>query len=75
MKKSYLSQEDQDNLRFLLTVDKETLQDWFNTVSDEDIEYAVTLLEMFRMELIDEAAEKGSLQESTNVLSYIMDKE
>lgn len=42
---------DLDNLRFLLSVDRETLEDWFNTVDEDDILYATELLEQAKTDV------------------------
>ena len=40
-----MNKHDEDNLRFLLTVSPETLRDWYNSVSQDDIDYAKELLD------------------------------
>lgn len=39
-----MSKEDADNLKFLLSVDQETLEDWFSKMSTDDHLYALELL-------------------------------
>ena len=40
-----MNQRDRDNLDFLLNATPEIIQDWYEQMSDEDIEYAFELLE------------------------------
>jgi hypothetical protein len=42
---------DRQNLQFILNVDKETLYDWWNTISDDDKEYASELMAQYKHEL------------------------
>jgi len=42
---------DRDNLFFLLNADEETLKDWYNTVDEDDIEYASELMAEYSKEL------------------------
>lgn len=42
---------DRDNLYFLLNADEETLKDWYNTVDEDDIEYASELMTEYSKEL------------------------
>lgn len=46
-----MNKHDQDNLNFLLAADKTTLDQWYQTVSQDDVEYALELLQMHRSEL------------------------
>jgi hypothetical protein len=47
-----MNKHDKDNLNFLLTVSKETLNDWYASVGEEDIQYAFELLQMAKTELM-----------------------
>ena len=42
---------DQKNLEFLLSADNTTLDQWYQTVSQDDVEYALELLQMHRSEI------------------------
>jgi hypothetical protein len=74
-----MNQHDLDNLRFLLTVDSDTLRDWFNTVDEDDIIYATELLERAKTDvkakvmmidlLIDQGDEDMDLTPAANYLS------
>jgi len=69
-----MNERDLENLKFLLSASQETLNDWYNTVDDDDIDYAMELLHQYRLELIDAAVEESSLREANDVLTYIMEK-
>jgi len=70
-----MNDHDRDNLRFLLTADDSVMQDWYNQVSQDDIEYALELLQMASAELavkemeLSEANEKLDLTQAQAVLS------
>ena len=42
---------DRNNLNFLLSTDPKVLEDWYQQVGDDDIRYALELLQMARAEL------------------------
>lgn len=46
-----MNQRDQDNLEFLLNASPEVIEDWYNQMDDDDIEYAFELLDQFKQEL------------------------
>lgn len=39
-----MNEQDQDNLRFLMTSSEDELAIWYNQTSEDDIEYAMELL-------------------------------
>ena len=47
-----MNQHDRDNLDFLLNATPEIIQDWYEQMSDDDIEYAFELLEAYSQELM-----------------------
>ena len=47
-----MNQHDRDNLDFLLNATPEIIQDWYEQMSDDDIEYAFELLEAHSQELL-----------------------
>lgn len=51
-----MNNHDRDNLRFLLTASKETLQDWYSKMDEDDYKYAMELLEAYSRELDVKAA-------------------
>lgn len=50
-----MNKHDRDNLKFLLSADEATLKDWYNTVEEDDINYALELLAEYKKELTDSA--------------------
>jgi len=45
-----MNQHDRDNLEFLLTVDSQTLKDFYDQASADDIAYAQELIKLAQME-------------------------
>lgn len=72
-----MTQYDLDNLRFLLTVSKETLKDWFETVDEDDIVYALELLEKAKTDvdaktmMIDVLIDNGDAMDVTAASEYL----
>lgn len=62
---------DRKNLKFLLSCDPATLLDWYNTVDEEDHEYASELLTQYSEEL--KLREKFSLVEAVNLDNLVPD--
>lgn len=46
-----MNKHDRDNLNFLLSLDRDTLKDWYSKVDQEDHEYAQELLAIYSLEL------------------------
>ena len=46
-----MNEHDQANLRFLLCSSKETIADWFHKTSEDDILYAMELLNAAQLEM------------------------
>jgi hypothetical protein len=46
-----MNKHDRDNLEFLMAATPEVLEDWYNQMDDDDIEYAFELLEAYQVEL------------------------
>lgn len=46
-----MNQHDRENLKFLLTASKETLQDWYSKMDEDDLRYAMELLDAYSREL------------------------
>ena len=49
-----MNQRDRDNLDFLLNATPEVIQDWYEKMEDDDIQYAFELLELAKEELIEQ---------------------
>jgi hypothetical protein len=48
-----MNDHDAGNLRFLLSADEQTLTDWYDSASEDDILYARDLLAVAHLNLID----------------------
>ena len=48
-----MTDEDYNNLKFLLTSSPEVLAHWYSTVSEDDLKYAEALLEIASLEVTD----------------------
>ena len=46
-----MNEQDRENLIFLLNADADTLIDWFNTVDEDDKEYASEIMAKYSEEL------------------------
>lgn len=68
-----MDQYDKDNLEFLMSLRSEQeWKEWAATVDDEDVAYAHCLLQVARLELIDQVVEKHSdLAEAQMLFEYI----
>ena len=70
-----MNKHDQDNLQFLLSADESTMESWYRSVSEDDLKYAMELLQMHRSELelrefdLIDAEAKQDLSEAQAVLS------
>lgn len=63
-----MDENDRSNLEFLLNSSPETLQDWFQEIDEEDLDYALELLKMLQLRIIDICAEKD-LSKTKEILS------
>ena len=66
-----MNDHDRENLNFLLSCDPDTLLDWYNTVDEEDHEYASELMTQYSEEL--KLREKFSIVESINLDNLVPD--
>jgi succinate dehydrogenase flavin-adding protein (antitoxin of CptAB toxin-antitoxin module) len=65
-----LSEEDMENLNFLLNASPEALADWAAVVSKDDIDYAAELLQMLQLRIIDiVAVQDPKLTQANEMLS------
>jgi hypothetical protein len=75
-----MNDHDRGNLQFLLTADESVMQEWYNQVSQDDIDYALELLQMANAELtvkemeLAEAAENLDLTQAQAILSRFTSK-
>ena len=47
-----MKKRDRDNLKFLMTIDERTFDDWMNQADDDDLEYALQLIKIAKIELL-----------------------
>ena len=52
-----MNQHDKDNLRFLLSASPDSLREWYESVGQDDHEYAMELIQTYKAELIVETLE------------------
>lgn len=76
-----MNERDQNNLNFILSLDKEGLDKWIQQLDGSDVYYARTLLTKARdqvnaaaMKALDEAVELSDLNEARDIISRIKDK-
>ena len=67
-----MTEEDYQNLFFLLNISHETFNDWWDSADEDDRDYALILLKTAEHEIIDMIQEKnGDLREAREVLQKI----
>lgn len=52
-----MNKRDRDNLKFLMAIDEKTFDDWMNHADDDDIEYALQLIKIAKVELLSKQIE------------------
>jgi hypothetical protein len=69
---------DKDNLKFIMGISGEAFDAWLNQADDDDIDYALELVQRARteltvkaMEIIDEAIEENSQGDYTIAKGYL----
>jgi hypothetical protein len=65
---------DKDNLHFLLTVSSEVFEDWLAQADEDDIEYAIELLQQAKSELLLQKMEILDDVEDTTDAKSILQK-
>jgi hypothetical protein len=65
---------DKDNLHFLLTVSSEVFEDWLAQADEDDIEYAMELIQQAKSELILQKMEILDDVEDTTDAKSILQK-
>lgn len=65
---------DKDNLHFLLTVDPEVFEDWLAQADEDDVEYAIELLQQAKSELLLQKMEILDDVEDTTDAKSILQK-
>jgi hypothetical protein len=64
-----MSEHDLENLRFLMTISKESFDRWLASASDDDVEYALELIERHRALAVQFRDEVGDVSEAKRMLS------
>ena len=71
-----MNKHDRDNLNFILSLDEDGFDQWYATLSNDDVEYALEIIKAGRAELMVQAAELQDDVEDTaeamNVLKGFM---
>ena len=63
-----MNQRDRDNLDFLLNATPEVIQDWYEKMEDDDIQYAFELLELAKEELIEQQIAGSDLSDAKAII-------
>lgn len=70
-----MNDHDRDNLRFLLTASEESLAEWYKILTPDEMDYALDLVQMAYVELIDQAVDTLTEYSDANiVLQHIRNK-
>lgn len=74
-----MNKHDRDNLNFILTADKKTLDKWWAELSDDDMAYALEIIRLARteteiqlIEYNESLTETGDFTEANAVLQKFM---
>jgi hypothetical protein len=51
-----MNKHDRDNYQFIMSLTPSQFDEWYNTITPDDIDYAMELIKMARVELAEEAA-------------------
>jgi hypothetical protein len=71
-----LDPDDYQNLLFILSLTSETFDDWWESIDEDDRTYAMALLELTKLNILDaKQAYTGELAESKVELEKIMNKD
>ena len=49
-----MNKHDRDNLQFIISLNDEQFDDWASEMTDDDILYAIEILQAARMELVEQ---------------------
>ena len=72
--KDKMNNHDRANLEFMLSADKVTLAEWYNSLSEDDLAYANELLQAARIELSMRMVEMCDNVPNTETAKSILDK-
>jgi hypothetical protein len=65
-----LDENDHNNIKFLLNAKPEVIQDWLHHVDEDDLDYALDLLQMLQLRIIDICAEKDTSEAQKALSKY-----
>lgn len=69
-----MNQHDRDNLNFIMSLDEEGFDKWYATLSDDDVDYALEIIQAGRAELMLQAAELSDNVEDTTLAKDALKK-
>ena len=69
-----MNKHDRDNLMFLINADKATMKEWYGSVSQDDIEYALELLQAYKSELMVKEMEYMDDVDDVGMASEVLKK-
>ena len=49
-----MNKHDRDNLQFIISLNDEQFDDWASEMTNDDIQYAIEILQAARMELVEQ---------------------
>jgi hypothetical protein len=69
-----MDENDRNNLNFLMSVSQKGLQEWYKQASEDDIQYALELMNWFQDELDEEALESKLLTSDFKESKQILER-
>ena len=69
-----MNDHDKANLEFILNASKETLADWFNSLSEDDLAYAEELVRAANLELMMRIVEVHDIVPDVSAAKIVLDK-
>lgn len=72
---SYMTEEDYENLSFLLNLTNDAFDEWWETVDENDQNYALSILKVAEVEILEKIQEKtGDLSLAKTTLASLFKK-
>lgn len=67
-----MNQHDRDNLNFILSLDEAGFDEWYATLSDDDVDYALEIIKAGRSEMIVQVAEmQDDVEDCTEAMTVL----
>ena len=67
-----MNSRDKENLQFLMNIDEDTFNDWLSKADNDDLEYALQLIRMAKLDLIVKKIEiMDNVSDTTDAKSII----